>query len=560
VVFDQPVLEYAHGSGVNQGNSVTGGVVYRGTRLPMLYGAYVFADYEIGNVWMMRVNGTNVVPLTRLTREEGIAAFGVDPRNGDVLTAHIGSGMVKRLVADTNQLTGTPVPPTLFQTGAFTNLMALTSAGQPLTPNVGVAPYDLNVPFWSDHAQKSRWVFRPNSNARFVFSRDGNWLFPTGTVWVKHFELELTNGMPSSTKRLETRLLVKNPLGVYGVTYRWGDSLTNATLVPEEGLDEEFTIYDAADGGIVRTQVWHYPGRSECLVCHTPAAGFALGFNTAQLNREVDFGRGPTNQLAALASAGYFNAPLVNRLLLPALAHATNSAWSREWRVRSFLAANCAQCHQPGGTALGSWDARYQQPLSLTGLLYGRLNDDWGDVNHRVIVPGSVSNSMLLSRLLTRGAGQMPPLASTQHDTQAISLLSEWITNDLAGYQTFSEWQTAHFGAPTAPGADAAADPDLDGAGNYLEWLTGTDPLAAADFWSIGLNPGRNSLQVLIPQLANRGFELQVASSLGPNANWVPLNLPENRPIISSSNRLVIVEQPLTNPAIRFYRVRVFEP
>jgi hypothetical protein len=51
-----------------------------------------------------------------------------------------------------------------------------------------------------------------------------------------------------------------------------------------------------------------------------------------------------------------------------------------------------------------------------------------------------------------------------------------------------------------------------------------------------------------------------VASSLGPNANWVPLNLPENRPIISSSNRLVIVEQPFTNPAIRFYRVRVFEP
>src|SRR6185503_2775543 len=121
------------------------------------------------------------------------------------------------------------------------------------------------------------------------------------------------------------------------------------------------------------------------------------------------------------------------------------------------------------------------------------------DVTHRVIVPGSVSNSMLLSRLLTRGAGQMPPLASTQHDTQAISLLSEWITNDLAGYQTFSEWQTAHFGAPTASGADAAADPDLDGAGNYLEWLTGTDPLEAADFWSIGLNPGpgRNSLQVL---------------------------------------------------------------
>src|SRR4029453_8839582 len=95
LVFDQPVAEYEHGAGPNQGNFVTGGVVhhvmggviYRGSRLPALFGAYVFADYVSGNVWMLRANGTNRVPFTRLTGDGGIAGFGIDPRNGDVLTA-----------------------------------------------------------------------------------------------------------------------------------------------------------------------------------------------------------------------------------------------------------------------------------------------------------------------------------------------------------------------------------------------------------------------------------------------------------------------------------------
>ena len=89
----------------------------------------------------------------------------------------------------------------------------------------------------------------PNTNLTIGFSRDGNWAFPDGAVWVKHFELELTNGVPASRKRLETRFIVRNAGGVYGVTYRWGDSLTNATLVAEGGMDEQFIIHD---GGTVR--------------------------------------------------------------------------------------------------------------------------------------------------------------------------------------------------------------------------------------------------------------------------------------------------------------------
>jgi glucose/arabinose dehydrogenase len=45
-----PVAVYAH----TQGCSVTGGFVYRGTRVPALRGRYVYADYCSGRVWSMR--------------------------------------------------------------------------------------------------------------------------------------------------------------------------------------------------------------------------------------------------------------------------------------------------------------------------------------------------------------------------------------------------------------------------------------------------------------------------------------------------------------------------
>ena len=555
IVFDNPIAEYGHGNATNEGFSVTGGVLYRGNRLPALNGAYVFADYVSGHVWALRANGTNVVPFRRLLTDDGISGFGTDPRNGDVLTADQSQDTIKRLVEDTSVSAGPQLPPTLFHTGAFTNLAALAGETDPLTPNAGVFPYDINVPFWSDNARKTRWHFRPSTNLTIGFSRDGNWSFPTGTVWVKHFDLELTNGVPSSAKRLETRLLVKNAAGVYGVTYRWGSSVSNATLVPDAGMDESFVVND---GGVLRTQVWHYPSRSECLTCHTPVSGFALGFGTAQLNRDVDFGNGLTNQIAALSRAGYFTSAVSNLNLLPAFAHATNAEWSREWRVRSYLHANCAQCHQPGGAGLGSWDARYHNPLSASGLIRGMLNDDRGNTNNRVVVPGDLTHSMLHTRIATRGPGQMPPLATSVLDTQAIALLAAWITNDLAGYQTFPEWQIARFGATNAPNAGADEDADLDGAVNRQEWLTGTDPNSNSDYWSIAASANGQLIAVSVPQIANRGFEVQRTLGLSP-ATWRPIDVAANGPFFSVTNRLLIVEDPTSAPT-GFYRVRVFEP
>jgi len=117
----------------------------------------------------------------------------------------------------------TDFPQTLADTGAFVSLATLT-------PQPGIIPFELNVPLWSDGAHKTRWFSLPGTN-RIVFSRDGGGVAPIGTVWIKHFDLELTNGVAESARRLETRFLVRTEDGVYGVTYRWGGSLTNAMLV-----------------------------------------------------------------------------------------------------------------------------------------------------------------------------------------------------------------------------------------------------------------------------------------------------------------------------------------
>jgi mono/diheme cytochrome c family protein len=399
----------------------------------------------------------------------------------------------------------------------------------------------------------------PNTNLTIGFNRSGTWSFPTGTVWIKHFELELTNGVAASRQRLETRLLVKNALGVYGVSYRWGTSLTNASLVPEAGLDETFLVADGL--GNVRTQVWHYPSRTECLLCHTPNGGYGLGFTTAQLNRDFDYGSGLTNEIAALSLAGYFNTNVSGLHLLPALAAATNASVSLEYRVRSYLAANCSQCHQSGGSVQALWDGLITTPTARAGIVNGPLLNNNGDTNNMVIKPAAPANSMMLTRISTPGPLRMPPIGSNLLDTNAINLLSAWITNDLPSYQTFADWQLAVFGSTNDPNAAASADPDSDGAINYVEYLTGTDPFQPTNYWAItGIQTTGNTAQISFPQIANRGFELQASTTLFDSNSWSALDLPGNDPFFSVTNRTAMITDPTLNPRNKFYRIRVFPP
>lgn len=551
-VHAPPLIDYPRSLGI----AVTGGRVYRGQRFSQLHGAYVYADYGFGNIWALRHTGTNVTENQLMFTDPGggVSAFGVDPSNGDLLYCDVQSGnngVIKRIVY-TATPTGTPLPPTLVDTGVFTDPALLT-------PHAGIVPYDLNLPFWSDGADKQRWFSVPEVSRVIGFQPEGNWSFPTGTVWIKHFEIERTNGVPASAQRLETRVLVWNTNGGYGVTYRWGGSTTNATLVPEEGLGETLVVYDPG-GLVLRTQVWHYPGRAECLQCHNSVAGFALGFNSAQLHRDYDYNGTLTNQLLALSHAGYLDTNLTSVRTLRALAHPTNAAVSREYRVRSWLAANCVACHQPGGAQMSLWDARLHTPGPLTGLIDGALVDNLGNASNRVIVPGDLARSVLLERIATTGEGRMPPLASSVVDLEAVELIAAWITNDLPAYQTYAAWQIAHFGSTNALNSGPHDDADLDGASNHLEYLTATDPQSSNSVWKIGMQAVSSTPRIVFPQVANRAFEVQFAPALASSPEWQPLDVPGNEPFFAATNRTAIVPDASPAAPSRFYRVRVYEP
>ena len=550
-VHTPPLHVYSHAVGF----AITGGRVYRGQKISQLYGAYVYADYVVGTVWALRHTGTNVTQNEVLFGDPGggISAFGVDPSNDDLLYCDVQGGtdsIIKRIIYN-NSATGTPIPTNLSAAGVFTDLATLTVAP-------GIVGYDLNVPFWSDNAIKSRWFSVPNTNLDLTFSPDGNWLFPTGTVWIKHFELELTNGLPASRRRLETRLLISNPNGGYGVTYRWTSPPTNALLVAEAGQDETITTYNN-DGSPAGSQVWRYPSRVECLVCHTPGAGFALGFNTPQLNRDYSYAGGSTNQIEALSLAGYFSNTVSNRYLLAAMAHATNEAVSLEYRVRSYLSANCVQCHQPSGAAQALWDARITTPGPQNGVINGALYNNQGNPSNRVIAPGSLADSALYQRVANLGVGHMPPLATSVVNTQAIALLAAWITNDLPNYVSYASWQSNYFGSTNAVNAAQLADPDSDGAKNYLEYLTGTVPTNAASGWKVSIAQSNSQVQVVIPQIANRAIEVQATTNLLNSNSWSALNLPANAPFFPATNRTTVVSEP-TAATPKYYRVRVSEP
>lgn len=549
VTLTPPVVEYPHGWGSMAGNCVIGGVVYRGSKLPDLYGAYIFGDYVTGNIWMMRHNGNTATEWRKIAGLYDVSGFGIDPRNGDVLVCKDkingdGDGIYR--LEGTGGAGGSEIPETLAETGLFSNLRALI-------PVDGFVPYEVNTPLWSDGADKSRWFGLLSSNAVIEFKRDENWNFPVGGLWIKHFELELEKGNPASKRRIETRVLMKNASnnGLYGVTYRWGSTLDDATLVPEEGASEEFTIND---GGTNRVQLWNYPSRTDCLACHTPSGGYILGFNTAQLNRDHDYPLNRTNQILALRAAGYLDGLTNNIHTLARMAPIENESWSREYRVRSYLAANCANCHNPNGVERARWDARISTKLPDMNVINGELLDSWGNASNRVVVPGDPEHSVLWLRMATREVAHMPPLGSTIVDDQAVKLIRDWIRDDLVNYKTFEEW----IGTFEVTANSRQDDPDGDGASNYLEYLTGTNPSEAADAFSISIRQENGRGIVEFPQRANRGFEINFSES--PFAAWNVLDLPSNAPFYAATNKTGTVDFPIGTGQNSFYRVRVFEP
>lgn len=91
-----PVAEYDH----DQGISVTGGFVYRGSEIPSLEGQYIYADYGSGRIWALNASTPENPGVRELLHTDlNIPSFGVD-NAGELLICGF-DGRIYRLAPST---------------------------------------------------------------------------------------------------------------------------------------------------------------------------------------------------------------------------------------------------------------------------------------------------------------------------------------------------------------------------------------------------------------------------------------------------------------------------
>lgn len=425
----RPVLDYPH----SEGFAVIGGYVYRGSQFAAdLGGKYIFGDNGSRVVWVMNETTTPATKVALCTVPlgsgpnagndyTGLSSFGLDA-NGEIYMCQMSSvgGRIYKL-ARSGPTGGQSPPALLSQTGAFTNLATLA-------PAPGLIPFEVNSPLWSDGAHKTRWLALP-TNTFITFATNGEWSFPAGTVFVKNFDLSINETNPALRRRLETRLLARDTNGyVYGATYKWRPDLSDADIVLTS-TNADITITTATG---TRTQTWFYPGRQDCLRCHTRPAGGVLGVKTRQLNGDFTYAAtGVTdNQIRAWNHVGLFSSPVSDAAIpgFTQLVPVTDTIATVEFRSRSYLDANCSHCHRPGG-ANARFDARIDTPLASQGLINGTALNALGIAGAKILVPGETNRSVLFLRDSALGAIQMPPLAKNVVDADAMAVLAQWINS-----------------------------------------------------------------------------------------------------------------------------------
>ena len=487
-----PVLDYSH----SEGRAVIGGYVYRGREFAHdLGGKYIFGDNVMRTVWVLDETTTPfkktllcVMPKgtgpNAGTDYTGLSSFGTDAA-GEIYLCQMSSigGHIYKLQR------GGPPPPVktlpklLSQTGAFTDL-------KKLAPADALIPYTVNSPLWSDGAVKSRWIVVP-TNTVIGFAANGEWTFPAGTVFVKHFDLPVDETSPNILHRLETRLLVRDADGtVYGASYKWRMDNSDADLV-SVGTNEDIEVKTATG---TRTQKWFYPGRQDCITCHTTISGGVLGVKTRQLNGDFKYPNGVTdNQLRTLNHLALFDVPLDEKKIsrLPKLAAVTDSHASPNLRIRSYLDANCAMCHRPGGAG-AFFDARFDTPLAKQNLINGPVQNPLGITGAKIIAPGDTNKSVLFRRMSLAGENQMPPIAKNVVDANAVAIFAKWITALHAAPPTLPRgWSDADIGDVGLPGETSFLN------GNFHLLASGSDIWENADAFRFTFKPLTGDGQII---------------------------------------------------------------
>jgi len=291
-----------------------------------------------GNLWRTR-RDDNEQYQTELVRRTGrsIASFGEDD-DGEVFLLSFDGGIYRLVPTNDPEDTFKDWPTKLSSTDLFDSI-------KNQTPSEKLIPYEVNAPFWSDHAEKSRYFVLPTGKT-LGYRKEGSWEVPVGAILVKNFKMKTRRRI----RIFETRLIKRTQDGWESATYVWDKQGTDAELLTN-GKQFEFSARS-------RVNSWHAPSSSECASCHVDAADYVLGLTTAQLNRN-SAGQ-ESNQILEWAKQGLVSLPAdldlqtENRFCSP-----YDEDVDLEMRARVWLDVNCAMCHQPNGPGNANIDLRF---------------------------------------------------------------------------------------------------------------------------------------------------------------------------------------------------------
>ena len=333
-----PIKVHPH----SEATSITGGYVYRGTRLPELVGTYIYGDFMTGILWGLRSEGDKITWERELARTPvHLVAFGESNSGELYMVDHDRTHQIYRLARNPAVAAVSNFPRRLSQTGLFSS-----TADQQPAP--GVIPYSINTELWADGATAARFLAVPDQG-RIALDDQGNWRFPDGSVLVRTVSIEQDEGHPASRRRMETQILHLEADAWRPYSYVWNADQTDATLAEPGGAN--MTLVQKTSGGR-RELNYHVYARTECVLCHSPwvekrttvygiQSASPLGINPAQLNRPVARGANTPNQLEVLHEEGLLD---VNGDLgkLPKQVDPYDESADLDRRARSYLQTNCA--------------------------------------------------------------------------------------------------------------------------------------------------------------------------------------------------------------------------
>jgi uncharacterized repeat protein (TIGR03806 family) len=300
-------------------------------------------------------------------------------------------------------------------------------------PGPRTIPYDVIAPLFSDYAEKKRFLYVPEGAVIGYDARE-RWQLPEGSILIKTFSYYADVRHPEKGERLlETRLLVFTGGRVVPHTYVWNDAQTQAERkVAGKRLNASWVTAD----GQTRENGYDVPNTNQCHDCHgKPEVADTLGLVTRQLDRTLDFGDGPENQIDHLAALGLFDVAPEPHAQRERLVDPFGKASLSE-RARSYLDANCAHCHGQGGDTstssmwLGWFDTAPDQDPTRWGVCKRPTSAAGATCEREVdIVPGQPDQSIYMCRLESdEPKVQMPPLGRNLMHAEGVQLLRAWIS------------------------------------------------------------------------------------------------------------------------------------